>query len=241
MTMLTQFFVSDLPRRVGDTYEFNSEDAHHAVRVLRINAGEVIRLSDGNGAWSDVKVTAVLKKSLEVVVENTGYEDQQAIEITVVQALPKGDHLKEAVELLTEVGVDTIVPWAASRSIGRADKGIEKIVITAREASKQSRRLYIPQIAQVASTADVVALIEEHELALVFHEGAEKKLSDRIRTKNVGSVLIIIGPEGGIAPMELEAFENAGAKIALMGHTVLRSAHAGFAAVSAVNALLKTW
>ena len=160
MTMLTQFFVSDLPRRVGDTYEFNSEDAHHAVRVLRINAGEHIRLSDGNGAWSDVKVTAVLKKSLEVVVENTGYEDQQEVEITVVQALPKGDHLKDAVELLTEVGVDTIVPWAASRSIGKADKGIEKIVTTAREASKQSRRFRIPTVVGVATTENIIDVLK---------------------------------------------------------------------------------
>jgi 16S rRNA (uracil1498-N3)-methyltransferase len=241
--MLTLFFVDDLPRKVGSSYEFDSDDAQHAIRVLRMSAGEVFMLSDGQGKWSKVKIFAVKKKSLEVEVIETGIQDPLEVSFTVVQALPKGDRLKESIELLTEGGVDTIIPWSAQRSIGKADKGVEKLQVTAREASKQSRRLFIPDVTEVANTSKVVELIPQHDLVLVFHESAKSKVSEILTRKyfDSRSVMIIIGPEGGITDEELELFKSAGAKVALMGRPILRSAHAGLAAMSAVNALIKVW
>jgi 16S rRNA (uracil1498-N3)-methyltransferase len=241
--MLTLFFVDDLPRKVGSSYEFDSDDAQHAIRVLRMSAGEVFMLSDGRGKWSKVKIFAVKKKSLEVEVMETGIQDPLEVSFTVVQALPKGDRLKESIELLTEGGVDTIIPWSAQRSIGKADKGVEKLQVTAREASKQSRRLFIPDVTDVANTSKVVELIPQHDLVLVFHESAKSKVSEIITRKyfESRSVMIIIGPEGGITDEELGLFKSAGAKVALMGRPILRSAHAGLAAMSAVNALIKVW
>jgi len=241
--MLTLFFVDDLPRKVGSSYEFDSDDAQHAIRVLRMSAGEIFLLSDGKGKWSKVKIFAVKKKSLEVEVIETGVQDPLDITFTIVQALPKGDRLKECIELLTEGGVDRIIPWSAQRSIGKAEKGVEKLQVTAREASKQSRRLFIPDVADVANTAKVAEMISEHDLALVFHESATSKVSEILTRKyfESKSVLIIIGPEGGITNEELELFKSAGAKVALMGRPILRSAHAGLAALSAVNALIKVW
>jgi 16S rRNA (uracil1498-N3)-methyltransferase len=78
-------------------------------------------------------------------------------------------------------------------------------------------------------------------LAVVFHESSTTKLSDAISSHNVTNLLIIIGPEGGITPTELDQFVVAGAKVALMGRPILRSAHAGIAAVAAISALLKVW
>ena len=241
--MLTLFFVDDLPRKVGSSYEFDSDDAQHAIRVLRMSAGEVFMLSDGQGKWSKVKIFAVKKKSLEVEVVETGIQDPLEISFTVVQALPKGDRLKECIELLTEGGVDTIVPWSAQRSIGKAEKGVEKLHVTAREASKQSRRFFIPQVTDVANTSKVVELIAQQDLVLVFHESATSKVSEIVTRKYYESqnVMIIIGPEGGITNEEVELFKSAGAKVALMGRPILRSAHAGLAAMSAVNALIKVW
>jgi 16S rRNA (uracil1498-N3)-methyltransferase len=241
--MLTLFFVNDLPRKVGASYEFDSDDAQHAIRVLRMTAGEIFMLSDGLGAWSTVKIYAVKKKSLEVEVIETGIQDRLEISFTVVQALPKGDRLKECIELLTEAGVDTIIPWSAQRSIGKAEKGIDKLQVTAREASKQSRRLFIPEVTEVANTSTVSDLISEYDLVLVFHESATNKVSEIVTRKYLESqkVMIIIGPEGGITNEELEIFASAGAKVALMGRPILRSAHAGLAAMSAVNALIKVW
>ena len=236
--MLTLFFVEDLPTHIGSIYEFDNEDAHHAVRVLRMAAGEVFMLADGTGAWSQVKAFAVKKKSMEVEVIASGFQEALPTTITVVQALPKSDRAKEAIELLTEAGVDRIVPWAASRSIGKAS---DKFSVTAREASKQSRRLRIPEVTDIATTAQICEAIALSDLAIVFHESTDMKLSDCVSSHNVAHLLIIIGPEGGITPTEIEEFKAAGAKVALMGRPIVRSAHAGIAAVAAVSALLKVW
>ena len=236
--MFTLFFVADLPTTVGGSYEFANDDANHAIRVLRMQVGAEFMLSDGNGSWSQVVAQEVKKKSMQVRVMDSGFQAPLATTITVVQALPKGDRAKEAIELLTEAGVDRIVPWASARSIG---KGSEKFAITAREASKQSRRFRIPEVTEVATTAQICEAIKISDLAVAFHESAIAKLSDQVSSHNVEHLLIIIGPEGGLTDEEIAAFTAAGAKVALLGRPILRSAHAGIAAVSAVSALLKVW
>jgi 16S rRNA (uracil1498-N3)-methyltransferase len=239
--MLTLFFVPDLPSQVGASYSFDSEDANHAIKVLRIEVSEIFRVSDGNGGWANVQVTEVTKRSLETTVLEVGRQEPLEIQFTVVQALPKSDRAKEAVELLTEAGADVIVPWLANRSISRTEV-ISKFATTAREASKQSRRLFIPQLHETVKEKGVIELIKSADLALVFHESAQVKLSEiitpQIKAKNV---VIVIGPEGGITEEELAAFAAAGAHIAGLGRPILRSAHAGLAALSAVNSLLKVF
>jgi 16S rRNA (uracil1498-N3)-methyltransferase len=236
--MFTLFFVDDLPTSVGGFYEFANDDANHAIRVLRMQTGAEFMLSDGKGSWSQVVATEVKKKSMQVRVMDSGFQDPLATTITVVQAIPKGDRAKEAIELLTEAGVDRIVPWASARSIG---KGSDKFAVTAREASKQSRRFRIPEVTDLATTAQICEAIKISDLAIAFHESATSKLSDQVSSHNVEHLLIIIGPEGGLTDEEISAFTEAGAKVALMGRPILRSAHAGIAAVSAVSALLKVW
>jgi len=238
--MLTLFFVDDLPTTVGATYEFDSEDAFHAIKVLRIGAGEIFNLSDGKGAWSRVSVLNVNKKSMSVKVLESGFEEALPQQFTIVQAIPKGDRIKESIEMSTEGGADRIVMWKATRSIGRADEKIEKLQNTAREASKQSRRFRIPEVVGVASTDSVVDEIAKADLALVFHESAVQTISQLV-TPGATKVAIIIGPEGGLTDQELETFAAAGAKVVLMGRPILRSAHAGLAALAAVNTALSVW
>jgi 16S rRNA (uracil1498-N3)-methyltransferase len=238
--MLTLFFVDDLPTTVGATYEFDSEDAFHAIKVLRIAAGEIFNLSDGAGAWSRVSVNNVNKKSMTVTVLESGFEEALMEQFTIVQAIPKGDRIKESIEMSTEGGVDRIVMWKAARSIGRADEKIEKLQSTAREASKQSRRFRIPQVSGVATTDQVVDEIAKSDLAFVFHESATSSISQAV-SKGAKKVLIIIGPEGGLTDEEVSTFAAAGAKVVLMGRPILRSAHAGLAAMAAVNTALSVW
>jgi len=239
--MLTLFFVPDLPTQVGASYSFNSEDANHAIKVLRIEVDEIFRVSDGNGGWANVQVTEVTKRSLETTVLEVGRQEPLEIQFTVVQALPKSDRAKEAVELLTEAGADVIVPWLANLSISRTEV-ISKFATTAREASKQSRRLFIPQLHETVKEKGVVELIKSADLALVFHESAQVKLSEIITPQTKAkNVLIVIGPEGGITEEELATFAAAGAHVAGLGRPILRSAHAGLAALSAVNSLLKVF
>ena len=159
--MLTLFFVEDLPTTVGATYEFDNEDANHAIRVLRMGTGEIFNLSDGAGSWSQVQVLSVAKKSMQVKVLETGTEEALDTHFTVIQAIPKGDRIKESIEMCTEGGADRIVMWKASRSIGKSDDKIEKLQTTAREASKQSRRFRIPEVIGVATTNAVVDQIAQ--------------------------------------------------------------------------------
>ena len=238
--MLTLFFVEDLPTTVGATYEFNNDDANHAIRVLRIGTGEIFNLSDGAGSWSRVQVLTVAKKFMQVKVVETGHQDALDTHFTVIQAIPKGDRIKEAIEMCTEGGADRIVMWKASRSIGKSDDKIEKLQTTAREASKQSRRFRIPEVIGVAATNTVVDQIAQADLAIVFHESATMKVSELV-APGCKKVAIIIGPEGGLTDEEIDTFAAAGAKVALMGRPVLRSAHAGLAALSAVNTALSVW
>ena len=238
--MLTLFFVDNLPTTVGQIYEFDNDDALHAIRVLRTRSGDFFNLSDGNGNWSRVEAKEVHKKHMSVEVLETGHEAALGTHFTVIQAIPKGDRIKEAIELCTQGGADRIVMWKAARSIGKSDDKIEKLQTTAREASKQSRRFRIPEVIGVAATNAVVDQIAQADLAIVFHESATMKVSE-IVTPGCAKVAIIIGPEGGLTEDEIDTFAAAGAKVALMGRPVLRSAHAGLAALSAVNTALSVW
>ncbi len=238
--MRTLFFVDDLPTTVGSAYEFNNDDALHAIRVLRTKSGDDFNLSDGKGNWSHVQAKEVHKKHMTVEVLETGHQDALGTHFTIIQAIPKGDRIKEAIELCTEGGADRIVMWKAARSIGKSDDKIEKLQNTAREASKQSRRFRIPEVMGVAATNAVVDQIAQADLAIVFHESATMKVSEVV-APGCTKVAIIIGPEGGLTDDEIETFAAAGAKVALMGRPVLRSAHAGLAALSAVNTALSVW
>ena len=238
--MRTLFFVDDLPTTVGQMYTFDNEDALHAIRVLRTGPGEVFWLSDGKGTYSTVKAVDVAKKSMQCEVIESEFQEALEIEYTVIQALPKGDRLKECAGLLTEAGADRIVFWSSARSIGKADKILDKLDVTVREASKQARRFRIPEITGPLTTAQVIDEIARTDIAVLFHESATSKLS-AITSPKVTKALIIIGPEGGITDEELEAFTSSGAKIALMGRPIFRSAHAGIAGLAAVQTLLKSW
>jgi 16S rRNA (uracil1498-N3)-methyltransferase len=238
--MRTLFFVSDPPTQVGATYTFDNDDALHAIRVLRTGPGEIFWLSDGKGSFSTVKAVEVSKRSMLCEVIETEFQEPLDIEYTVIQALPKGDRLKACAGLLTEAGVDRIVFWSSARSIGKADKTLDKLDVTVREASKQARRFRIPEIIGPLSTAEVIDEIARTDLAVLFHESATSKLS-AITAQSPKKALIIIGPEGGITDEELDAFTSSGAKIALMGRPVFRSAHAGIAGIAALQTLLKSW
>jgi len=239
--MLTLFFVNDLPKVIGSSYEFGGEDAGHAIRVLRTQVGDNFALSDGQGAWSIVQVKNIAKKSMSLEVMQTGFEEALPVEFTVAQALTKGDRIKESIELNTAGGADVILLWAATRSIGKATPDLmQKLATTAREASKQTRRNRIPFVMGVLDTKKIAAEIPNYDLAIVFHESAQLKLTELVKP-GAKKVLAIIGPEGGITDEELAIFTAAGAQVALLGRPIFRSAHAGLAALSGLNAALKIW
>lgn len=238
--MLNLFLVDELPK--SGPLEISGDEAKHAISALRVKVGEEIALSNGMGMRAVGKVVAVGKKNLIVEIQSTVLEEAGLVQLVVVQALTKGDRARETIELLTEAGVHKIIPWSAARSIGNwKEDSLERWITWSREATKQSRRSWVPNVVSTNSTNQITALISEFDLAMIFEEGATQKLSEILQLKQPNSVLIIIGPEGGITEQEAMAFEKAGAISVVMGNSVFRSAHAGVAALAAVQTGLKIW
>ncbi|PKH42805.1 16S rRNA (uracil1498-N3)-methyltransferase [Nocardioides alpinus] len=230
---------------VGSVVEVTGDEAHHAVAVRRLREGEQVVLTDGLGTSVTGSVASTGKRVFAVRVDSVRHDPRPEPAITVVQALPKGERGELAVEVLTEVGVDRIVPWAASRSVAvwkgeRAVKSHARWQATAREAAKQSRRSWLPTVSALASTADLVALIADADLAVVLHEDATAPLAG-LAVPTSGRIVVVVGPEGGIAPDELAALAEAGAVSVRLGAEVLRTSTAGVVAVGALLARTGRW
>jgi 16S rRNA (uracil1498-N3)-methyltransferase len=230
---------------VGSVVEVTGDEAHHAVAVRRLREGEQVVLTDGLGTSVTGEVTSTGKRVFAVTVASVSHDEPPSPAVTVVQALPKGDRGELAVEVLTEVGVDRIVPWAASRSVAvwkgeRAAKSHAKWQATAREAAKQSRRSWLPTVTPLAATGDLAAVVAEADLAVVLHEDATAPLS-AVDVPASGRIVVVVGPEGGIAPDELAVLEAAGARAVRLGAEVLRTSTAGVVAVAALLARTPRW
>ena len=233
------------PPTVGEVIELTGDEGRHAVSVKRTSVGEQIELVDGHGTRAVITVTGVSGKDRLVgVVDCVANEPVPRPTVMVIQALPKAARSELTVDLLTQAGVDVIVPWQADRSVAnwgkKQDKGLAKWRAAARAAAKQSRRSRIPEITPVADQAAVAALIQAAPLALMLHEDATGKITDQ-PVAQVDSVVLIIGPEGGISPAELDAFTTAGAHPVRLGPEVLRTASAGMVALAALGAVTDRW
>lgn len=230
----------------GEFVTLSGDEGFHAATVTRIQVGEPVLLADGAGSLVHGVVRAVPAKDEVVVeVEALTVAPPPQPRVIVVQALPKGDRGELAVEMLTEVGVDVIVPWAASRCVAqwkgdKEAKGVAKWQNAAVAAAKQSRRPRTPQVTDLAATKDVLRLISETPHAWVLHEDGDVRLAG-ISVPLNGDLLLIVGPEGGVSPEELQAFAAAGAKVVRLGPTVLRTSTAGTVAAGIVMSRTNRW
>jgi 16S rRNA (uracil1498-N3)-methyltransferase len=231
---------------VGSTVELAGPEGRHAVQVRRVRSGERVDLADGAGTRVEGVVRAVRTGRSEpapvVELEVLTREHEPAADprFVLVQALAKGDRDLSAVETATELGVDEIVPWQAERSVvvwrdDRAAKAHHRWAATAFAATKQARRAWLPQLGHLVTGAQLADRVGRSALALVLHEEAEQSLTS-LDLPSTGDVLVVVGPEGGIAPVELDALRSAGAVAVRLGPSVLRSSSAGPAALAVLSA-----
>lgn len=231
----------ELPEQSG---VLDGAEGKHAATVKRLAVGERMLLIDGHGSGIECTVTAVAKGSVTFGVDKQVSFPQRP-PVTIVQALPKSERSELAVDLMTQGGVDVIVPWQASRSIAKwgakAEKSVAKWRSMAVSASKQSRRMHIPKISDLATSADVRALIadvvERRGMAVLLHEAAAVPITSLEFDDK--EVLFVVGPEGGLDPDEVATFQESGAITALLGPEVLRTASAGLVALAAHGALAR--
>ena len=217
-------------------------EGHHAAAVRRLRLGERADVSDGAGTLAQGVVTSVGKDSVTLEIQAVHSAPPPQPRLVVAQALPKGDRGELAVELMTEVGVDEVVPWSAERSItkwqgDRGQRALGKWRATAREAAKQSRRNWLPEIAPLASTTAIAKRVSTAACAIVLEADATLKLRE-LALPDSGDIMLIVGPEGGISPAERAALRHGGAIEARLGPNVLRTSTAG--AVGAANLLART-
>lgn len=244
MSAYLPVFFGDLPDG-AETVELAGDEGNHAVRVRRIRVGEHIRIADTQGRYADCEVVELVPRSLRARVLRRGVEPEPAPRLVVAQALPKGDRGTLAVELMTEAGVDEIIPWQAATCVSRwadeqkASKGRAKWQAAAREAAKQSRRSRVPVIADAVTTARLADRIAGGT-ALVLHESTSEPIAPEL-IAGASEIVLVIGPEGGITDDELQVLTGAGARAVRLGPEVLRTSTAGLVAVSWICSRTGRW
>lgn len=243
----TVFYLDEVPEP-GAVAVLDGPEGRHAATVRRIRVGEPITLSDGRGVLAASEVVAAQRDRLELAVRDRVLADPQTPPVTVVQALPKSDRSELAVELMTEAGADAVVPWQAARCVanweGKAAKGVEKWRAAARSAARQSRRAYIPEVADLHRTADVLELARAAKgrgaIVAALHESGAARFT-ALPFADATEIVLVVGPEGGLDDAELTALAEAGADITLLGPTVLRTSTAAAVALGALGALTPRW
>lgn len=245
----TVFYIDTLPGE-GEVVNLDGPEGHHAATVRRIRVGERLLLSDRHGGLAETVVEAAGKGQLVLRALSRTTVPPTVPQVTLVQALPKTDRGELAVELATEAGVHTIVPWQAARCVARWDsgdkakKGVEKWRAAALSAARQSRRAYVPVVADRAFIDEVVqivmAAVARGAVAAVLHESATARFTE-LPLAAAPEVILIVGPEGGIDDREVNLLESAGARPVLLGPTVLRTSTAAAVALGALGAVTPLW
>jgi 16S rRNA (uracil1498-N3)-methyltransferase len=246
---ISQLFYVDALPDIGALAAVDGDEGFHAATVRRIRPGEQLVLGDGAGGLARCVVEQAGRDGLRARVLGRFSVAPPRPPVTVVQALPKSDRSELAIELATEAGADAFVAWQAARCVAswdgaKVDKGLRRWRAVARSAARQSRRAHIPPVDGVLSTAALTQRIRDEvaggATVLALHESAPERLSD-IAVGQADSLVLVVGPEGGIAPDEIEALTGAGALAVRLGPTVLRTSTAAAVALGALGVLTPRW
>lgn len=233
-----RFFI---PRPYAENMMIDGIDARHIYTVLKMKPGEKVQIvsDDGVTALAEITGTApgqTLVKCLEVIAES----HEPAVKITLAQGLVKGEKMDFIIQKAVELGVSRIVPLVMEHSVVRYDgekaaKKCQRWQKIAESAAKQSKRDIIPQIAEVAAIDKLMAECDCTTKIIAYEcedrQGLKQVLQSNLKTD---SILIIIGPEGGISEAELDKARSGGAVPVSLGKRILRAETAGLTALSAV-------
>lgn len=244
---MAHFYLSDAVAtvQVGGTLLLSGDEGRHAAVVARMRVGERTTVGDGAGVVASAEATAVSKDAVQLRVAELTRVGRPRPAVTVVQALAKGGRDELAVQAAVELGVAAVAPWSAGRSVTRwtgerIARGETRWASILREAGKQAMRPWQPQALPLMDTAQVAALAADR-LVVVLDPDAVHRLVEVVPAARVDDLVLVVGPEGGIAPEELALLRAAGAVPARLGSTVLRTSTAAPAALAALAVHLGLW
>lgn len=239
----------------GERLVISGPEGRHGAAALRLKPGENVLVGDGAGVLAECQVLSAAGNEVDVAVRRRTVHARPRPAVTIVQGLPKSERSELAVDLATEAGADEIIPWQADRCIsrwtggkGKAEKGRQKWQNAARAAAKQARRAFEPPIGELVDTTSLTELVADwvnaSSAVIVLHEEGSRAFTDLV-TSAVGAgierIVLLVGPEGGVAEHEIAALREAGATPALLGTEVLRTSTAATVALGAIGALTPRW
>ena len=220
----------------------NAEDAHHAQRVLRMKVGETAQIFCDQRRYAAEIADMEEGVTLRILEELPSTE--AALRITLYQGLPKADKMELITQKAVELGADRVVPVAMSRCVVQLNakdgaKKQERWQKIAREACKQSGRCMMMPVDAPISFKELLRRLPGHAAAIVPWEDAQgySLRSFHQEHPNVRDVAIVIGPEGGISPEEIDQMKEAGCRSVTLGPRILRTETAGLSAMSALFCL----
>ncbi|HXU67918.1 MAG TPA: 16S rRNA (uracil(1498)-N(3))-methyltransferase [Polyangia bacterium] len=217
------------------------EDHRYLTRVLRLDVNDTVTLFDGKSVEATARITRIGPRALELKIEERRpVEAIERPELTLIQALAKGDKLELVVQKATELGVARIIPVTSARAVARLDAGAMRTLSRrarwqkiAREASRQSGRLDVPEVEGVTALSTALQASPKDALKLFFWEGARQtSLRDALPDRPPQQIVFAIGPEGGFTVEEVEAGREAGFIPVGLGPRVLRTETAALVVLS---------
>lgn len=243
--MTPPLFLVEREQHGGDTIVLSGREGHHAADVRRLRVGEPVQVTDGEGARLGCRVVDVARGQVVLVVEQRTHDLAPSPRVEVAQALIKHEAADRALSGMTEVGVDVVIPWTAQRSVvswppDRVERGVRRWRAGVLEAAKQSGRSWVPQVRAPMDTGALTHRVAAADVALLLDGSASDPIGEVVVPAGA-TVLVVVGPEGGLTEDESRSLTDAGARGVHLGPTVLRSATAGTAAAAVLLSRTARW
>ncbi|MFP4040119.1 MAG: 16S rRNA (uracil(1498)-N(3))-methyltransferase [Desulfosudaceae bacterium] len=239
---MRKFLITEPVVDIGAVYRINASDSRHIKDVLRLKPGAPIRLFNEAGQQFEATIESVSAEGVEVIItEAFAGRNESRARVTVAQAFLKNKKMDSLVRQLTELGINAWVPVVTEHAVVKPDPRrlparISRWQTIAREAVKQCERDVIPAIQPPVSLEEALADSQQHDLKIIFTARGGRPLSEiAADAPEYPSLIILLGPEGGFSPREIELAESHGFAPAIMGPRVLKADTATVAACALVQ------
>lgn len=234
------FLNAAAPPAIGDTVALSPEESGHMLKALRMKAGDPVQLIAAERLFL-ARIDSVSQNAVKAILLEELPSPEAAVRVTLLQGLPKADKLEWIVQKATELGAYRVLPVEMARSVARItnkdDQKRERLQRIALEAAKQAGRAHVPEVMKAVRLSEALKALKG-AVYVAWEEETALRLSEALALDKPGEITLVIGPEGGIAPEEIERLRAHGAKAVTLGRRILRTETAGLCALAVTMAAL---